>query len=131
MVPLVLFLMGCAGNGGSQISSDPMAPNTYQLLAGAGFKQVIPRNSDQRTQMLNLPQRKFLLISKGSKPYYIYADASGCGCLYVGSPEQYRNFRGMLSRAQTADEEYLAAVDEASEWDKWGPGWWGETGYFE
>ena len=130
MILLVLFLMGCAGNGGPQISSDPMAPTTYQLLAGAGFKQIIPMNSDQRTQMLNLPQRQFFSISKGPKVYYVYADASGCGCLYVGSPEQYRHFQSMLSRAQTAAEEYQAAVD-AWDWNTWAPGWWGETGYFE
>jgi hypothetical protein len=130
MVLLVLFLMGCAGNGGPQISSDPMAPTTYQLLAGAGFKQIIPMNSDQRTQVLNLPQRQFFSVSKGPKVYYVYADASGCGCLYVGNPEQYRNFRSMLSQAQTAAEEYQAEVD-GWDWNTWAPGWWGETGYFD
>jgi hypothetical protein len=130
MVLLVLFLMGCAGNGGPQISSDPMAPTTYQLLAGAGFKQIIPMNSDQRTQVLNLPQRQFFSVSKGPKVYYVYADASGCGCLYVGNPEQYRNFRSMLSQAQTAAEEYQAEVD-GWDWNIWAPGWWGETGYFD
>jgi len=130
IVLLVLFWTGCAGSGGSLISPGANPPNTDELLTAAGFKQIIPMNSDQRTKLLNLPQKKFFLISKGSKVYYIYADASGCGCLYAGSQEQYRNFQSMLSRAETAYEEQAAYVDDW-DWNAWAPGWWGETGIME
>lgn len=74
-----------------------------------------------------MPQKQIFLISKGPKVYYVYADVSGCGCLYAGNQRNYQNFQGLLTPSQIAAEQYQAAQMSAWDWDAWGPGWWGET----
>jgi hypothetical protein len=125
---LCFFMLGCAG-GSAPLSPQASAPQTTdQLLSAAGFKQVIPTTSAQRTKLTNMPQKQFLLINKGPKVYYVYADASGCGCLYAGNQQKYQKFQNLLSQAQTAAEQYQVAQMGDWDWDTWGPGWWGETG---
>ena len=78
-----------------------------------------------------MAQKQIFLISKGPKVYYVYADASGCSCLYAGNQQKYQNFMNLVTQAQIAAEQYQAAQMEA--WD-WGPGFQaggGETGEME
>jgi hypothetical protein len=129
MVVLGLVLMGCAGGGSVSLSPPVPAPQTAeQLLSAAGFQQVIPTTLAQRTKFLNMPQKQIFLISKGPKVSYVYADASGCGCLYAGNRQNYQNFQKLLREAQIAAEQYQAAQMAEWDWNTWGPGWWGETG---
>jgi hypothetical protein len=66
---------------------------------------------------------------KGPKVYYVYADASGNGCLYAGIQQNYQNFQTLLTQSQLVAEQYQAAQMNAWEWNSWGPGWSvGETG---
>jgi len=47
----------------------------------------------------SLPANRFALRSKQGRPYYIYADPSGCGCAYVGTVaamDKYRASFGAL-----------------------------------
>jgi hypothetical protein len=80
---------------------------------------------------ISMPQKQIFLISKGPKVYYVYADASGCGCLYGGNQQNYQNFQSLLSQSQIAAEQYQAAQMAEWDWGTWGPGWWGETGVMQ
>ena len=47
----------------------------------------------------SFPPNRFVLRSKQGRPYYIYADPSGCGCAYVGTVaamDKYRASFGAL-----------------------------------
>ncbi len=126
-----LALLGCAG-GNVSPSPQVSAPQTAdQLLSAAGFQQIIPATSAQRTRLTNMAQKQFFLLSKGPKTYYVYADGSGCGCLYVGNQKNFQSFQNLLTQAQIAAEQYQAAEMGDWDWDSWGPGWWGETGTLE
>jgi hypothetical protein len=85
LVVLGFVLLGCAG-GSTTLSPQVPAPQTAeQLLSASGFKQIYPTTPAQQARLKNMPQKQIFMISKGPKVYYVYADASGCGCLYAGS----------------------------------------------
>lgn len=130
MVVLSLVLMGCASSSAPLSPQVPAPQTAEQLLAASGFKQKYPSTPAQQARLRNMPQKQIFLISKGPKVYYVYADATGCGCLYAGNQQNYRNFQNLLTQAQIAAEQYQAAQMAAWDWDTWGSGSWGETGDF-
>jgi hypothetical protein len=128
VVLLSLALLGCAGSSPPLSPQVPSPQTAEQLLSAAGFKQVYPTTPKQRTKLKNMPQKQIFMISKGPKVYYVYADAAGNGCLYVGKRQNYDNFQTLLTQSQLVAEQYQAAQMNSWEWDTWGPGYWGEAG---
>jgi hypothetical protein len=127
---LCLAFIGCAG-GSAPLGPQVPAPQTAeQLLSAAGFKQKYPTTPAQQARLKNMPQKQIFMISKGPKVYYVYADATGCGCLYAGNQQNYQNFQGLLTQSQIAAEQYQAAQMAAWDWGTWGGGTFGETGDF-
>ena len=123
LVVLGVGLLGCAG-GSTALSPQVPAPQTAeQLLFASGFKQIFPTTPAQQARLKNMSQKQIFMISKGPKVYYVYADASGCGCLYAGNQQKYQNFQNLLTQLQIAAEEYQAAQMAAWDWNAWGPGW--------
>ena len=131
MVILGLVLIGCAGGSSPSLSPQVPAPQTAeQLLSASGFKQIYPTTPAQQGRLRNLPQKQIFLISKGPKVCYVYADATGCGCLYAGNQQSYQNFQNLLTQSQIAAEQYQAAQMAEWDWGTWGGGTFGETGDF-
>ena len=130
IVVLGLVLIGCAG-GSAPLSPQVPAPQTAeQLLSASGFKQIYPTTPAQQARLKNMPQKQIFMISKGPKVYYVYADATGSGCLYAGNQQNYRNFQNLLTQSQIAAEQYQAAQMAEWDWGTWGGGSFGETGDF-
>ena len=128
---LCFVLIGCAGSSAPLSPQVPAPQTAEQLLSAAGFKQKYPTTPAQQNRLRNMPQKQIFLISKGPKVFYVYADATGCGCLYAGNQQNYQNFQGLLTQSQIAAEQYQAAQMAEWDWGTWGPGWWGETGVME
>lgn len=130
LVVVCLALIGCASNGSSMTPWVPAPQSAERLLSASGFKQVFPTTPAQKTKLANMPQKQIFLISQGPKVYYVYSDANGCGCLYVGKQVNYQKFQNLAANAQLAAEQYAAAQMNDWDWGGWGPGWWGvgETG---
>jgi hypothetical protein len=86
------------------------------LFTQAGFV-VKYATTPEKTRMLNaLPPDKLVTRTKDGKLYYVYADAAGCNCAYVGTPEAYAAYRnwanigpggngGSLNAMQTIDSD--------------------------
>jgi hypothetical protein len=45
------------------------------------------------TRLMSFPAKQFLLRSKAGRPFYVYADPSGCTCAYVGSVAAMDTYR--------------------------------------
>jgi hypothetical protein len=125
---LSLVLLGCAGSPPPLSPQVPAPQTAEQLLSAAGFKQVYPPTPAQQAKLKNMPQKQIFMISKGPKVYYVYADAAGNGCLYVGNQQNYQNFQTLLTQSQLVAEQYQAAQMNTWDWNTWGPGYWGEAG---
>jgi len=93
-------------------------------LAAAGFVQR-PADTPQRQAMLKrLPPNRFLERTHGSTVNYVLADPVNCNCLYVGTQQDYDNYRRSQLQAKIAKRQLLAAqtyADDDWDWNKWGP----------
>ena len=72
---------------------------TGQLLISSGFNPIAATTPALMARLNSFPANQFLLRSKGGRPYYLYADPSGCGCAYVGTVaamDKYRASFGAL-----------------------------------
>jgi hypothetical protein len=72
---------------------------TGQLLISSGFNPIAATTPEMMARLMSFPANQFLLRHKESRPYYVYADPSGCTCAYVGSVtamDKYRASFGAL-----------------------------------
>jgi hypothetical protein len=96
---------------------------TEQMLAAAGFTMK-PADTDERLAHLQtLPSGKIVRREHNGDTYYVYADRSGCKCLYAGRQPQYDRYRE-LARQQTMADEAAVVSEDTSDFRLWGPGPW-------
>jgi hypothetical protein len=81
----VLTLAGCAG---TLQKPDPI--NRQELLAFAGFNLKVAVTQNDLDQIAGVPQRELLRVAGSNPPLYIWVDAVGCRCYYVGGEIAYR-----------------------------------------
>ena len=100
---------------------------TERTLSAAGFQMRLADTPDQTAQLQSLPQRKIVVRQASGQPYYIYADATDCKCIYVGTQKAYQRFEKMAIEQNVAAEEEMAWEDapvwDMGMWGPWGP-WW-------
>jgi hypothetical protein len=80
-----LALAGCA--------SSPQKPNPLnlrELLAFSGFTLKVAASQGDLDQLGSIPQRELLRVGNNTPPFYIWADATGCQCWYVGDQNAYQ-----------------------------------------
>jgi len=94
--------------------------DTERTLAAAGFQIKFARTPDQIAHANTLPQRK-LTPTPGpdGENRFVYADASYCKCIYVGTEAAYDRYQKLAVTQQIAENEEAASMN----WDAWGP--WG------
>jgi hypothetical protein len=71
--------------------AQPGAPNN--MLTAAGFVIKYPDTPEKQEIFNSLPPNRLVKRGRNGKVYYVYADPGGCGCVYVGSPNAYANYR--------------------------------------
>jgi hypothetical protein len=94
LLAATLALAGCAAASPSQ-KPDPL--NRQELLAFAGFKLKVAVTQEDINQIAGIPQRELLRVASSSQPLYIWADAAGCRCYYVGDETAYRRLEAIVS----------------------------------
>ena len=80
----VLAVMGCAGTG----KDAPLSER--QLLVFSGFTLRLGYTPAALEEVGKLPQRRIVRIESEDRQIYVYADASGCQCWYVGDRIAYQ-----------------------------------------
>jgi len=114
--------------GTSCASTQEKAKRTEDLLAAAGFRQKIATTPEQKEHLQSLEQRKLVAHQRDDgQMAYVYADAQGCNCIWVGDAEAYQHYQQMAHEARIAEEQREAAEaqeDAAMDWGVWGPWWW-------
>lgn len=83
----------------SLLCTSSYAQTTGQLLLSSGFNPIAATTPELLARLNSFPANRFLLRSKGGRPYYLYADPRGCGCAYVGTVaamDKYRAAFGAL-----------------------------------
>lgn len=119
-------------------SYTPKPESKQDMLTDSGFKVVPLKTNAQLAQFKKLPPHKLTRKNYQGKTVWVYADPTMCGCLYMGTPDNYNAYiklatKQMMSeamRANFSDDPYSpTAMDNAvdSDWD-WGE--WGNPGYY-
>jgi|SRR5271165_2374047 len=115
-------LAGCVSVG---------APEKEGQLAAAGFVRMQADTPQKIAKLQALPQNTIVYTQRKKGNYYIYADAAGCGCAFVGNDAAYQQFqqvRAANNIAQMQETTALLNAEAASDWGgAWGPfvpGWY-------
>jgi len=67
--------------------------STGQLLISSGFNPIAATTPAMVDRLMSIPPNQFQLRQKDGRPYYVYADPSGCTCAYVGSVAAMNKYR--------------------------------------
>jgi hypothetical protein len=70
---------------------------TGQLLISSGFNPIAATTPEMVARLMTFPANQFLLRKKGNRPYYVYADPSGCTCAYVGNVAAMEKYRASFA----------------------------------
>lgn len=87
-------IAGCAG---SPPKTDPL--DQRELLALSGFTMKVAVLQEDLDQLGGIPQQTLLRVASSSQPLYIWVDAVGCRCYYVGGEDAYRRLEAMGTAA--------------------------------
>jgi hypothetical protein len=115
-------LAGCVSIG---------APEKEGQLAAAGFVRQPADTPVKLAKLQALPQNAIVAAQRKGHNVYIYADAAGCGCAFIGNDaayQQYQQIRAANNIAQmqetTAILNQEAMMDWGGAWGPYAPGWY-------
>lgn len=87
VIGLGMILAGCAVIQGQK------AIQMERLLAAAGFQMRLADSPEKLRHLKTLTQRKLVPHQRDGRVYYVYADATSCQCLYVGTEKAYQRYQ--------------------------------------
>ena len=76
--------------------------DTESRLTQAGFRQL-PADTPKRVEhMQTIAPHKLIKRTHDGKTYYVFADPSGCKCIYVGNEAAYARYKTLVQSQQDA-----------------------------
>jgi len=113
---LSVALPGCVSVG---------APEREGQLSAAGFTRLQADTPKKMAKLQALPQNTIVYSPRKNGNAYIYADAAGCGCAFVGNEaayQQYQQIRAANNIAQMQETTAMLNAEAATDWGgAWGP----------
>jgi hypothetical protein len=108
------LLAGCARTGTSGVVS------MEQSLRDAGFHVETAETREELAEMSSLPPHRIVPQLRDGETVYVFPDAAGCRCLYVGTAAEYAALKRSLDRrAVTEGRERAKKGDQGGNLD-WG-----------
>ncbi|MCG6862119.1 MAG: hypothetical protein LJE70_12690 [Chromatiaceae bacterium] len=96
---------------------------TERELAAAGFQMKFAKTPEQVAKVGSLPQRKLThTAGPDGQNLFLWADATDCKCLYVGTEAAYDRYEQLSINQQIAIDNEMAAMNWGA-WGAWGPLW--------
>ena len=107
------------------------APEKEGQLSAAGFMRLQADTPQKMAKLQALPQDTLVYAPRKNGNAYIFADAAGCNCAFVGNEaayQQYQQLRAANNIAQMQETTALLNAEAAADWGgAWGPlvpGWY-------
>ena len=120
LIGLIITFGACAAMKNQE------AMGVERTLAAAGFQMKFADTPEKMDHLRTMEQRTVFPTQKDGKLYYMYADATSCKCLYVGTEKAYQRYQKLAIEQQIAQNQRNAAEMyqmSAMNWGMWGP--WG------
>lgn len=122
--PFLLALCVAGPLAGCAALEKQETKNTEQLLAASGFSIQPADTPDKLASLQAMKQRKLVRRQRpDGSLQFLYADASLCRCLYVGTEQNYQQYQKLSVQQQIAVAQQEAALDETMA-GPWGWDWW-------
>jgi hypothetical protein len=96
------------------------------LLKQAGFDVRYAQTPKDLQRVKALPQRSLVNKQKDGKAYFVYADATGCKCMYFGNAAEYEAYRKLEDQQELAASERLHHVIENANAEMYYDTWIGD-----
>jgi hypothetical protein len=94
------------------------------FLTAAGFKLVPATTPKQEQKLKSLPPGKITTVQRNGKTYYVFPDVAH-NRVYLGTPNEYQNYRQIVADSKIADQDRMSAemeadgADDWNDWDSW------------
>jgi hypothetical protein len=115
----VVFVFALALVGCATVEKDT-ALDKERLLVASGFQLRLADTPQKLEKIKTMSQRKLIRSRTNGSIHYIFADATDCKCLYVGTEKAYKRFKNLS--AIKLSEAAAGARDEdvKMDWEIWG-----------
>jgi len=87
---------------------------TESVLLQAGFRQLPADTPSKMAHLQTVPDHRLIARVYKGQTYYIFVDASGCRCLFIGNAQQYQAYLGIVQDLRAQES---GAINEAAEWE--------------
>ncbi len=131
MIDRTMLALGCAALFGLAACASVGAPEKEGQLSAAGFVRLQADTPAKVAKLQALPQNTIVFAQRKKGPVYIYADAAGCTCAFVGAPAAYQQYQQIRAANNIAQMQETTAELNMSEAEDWGglygplaPGWY-------
>jgi len=107
-------LCGCVSIG---------APEKEGRLSAAGFMRLQADTPQKMAKLQALPQDTIVYAPRKSGNAYIFADAAGCACAFVGNEAAYQQYQQLRAANNIAQMQETTALLNAEAAADWGGAW--------
>ena len=112
---IVLAITGCA-----TVEKDTRIDHE-RLLSASGFQLRLADTPEKLEKIKAAPQRKIFPHERDGKTYYVYADATGCECIYVGTEAAYKRVKDLAELKDLKVATSASSRDDVvKDWKVWG-----------
>ena len=108
LIGLALLGSGLSVASGQQQSS--FVPNNQ--FTAAGFVVKYATTPEKTAVLRSLPPDKLVKRTRDGTLYYVYADAAGCNCAYVGTAEAYAAYQNWANIGNSGSVSMTMATIE-------------------
>jgi hypothetical protein len=109
-----LALVGCA------TVEKNNALDEERTLAASGFQLRLADTPQKLEKIKTMSQRKLIRHQTNGSIYYMFADATDCKCLYVGTEKAYKSYKDRSALRLAEDESSARGEDVKMDWKIWG-----------
>lgn len=101
-----------------------------EMLEAAGFRTIAADTPERVDALHRLAPGRVTPVLRGERTFYVYPDPKLCGCLYVGTGDEWDSYRRILHQAGHPEPGPVpwnegALSNAAMNVQVWGPWpWW-------
>ena len=101
VLPAIALLLCASLLAALEVPSKPFLEKNSFLLSSAGFRVELANDPAGLKAMRALPAHRFVIHKNGGNVRYLYAEPNHCVCIFVGTEDNYRDYRDILARPLT------------------------------
>ena len=99
------------------------APEKEAQLSAAGFLRLQADTPEKMAKLQALPQDTIVYAPRKKGAVYIFTDAAGCNCAFVGTAAAYQQYQQLRAANNIAQMQETTAVLNAEAQADWGGAW--------